>query len=325
MSLPPLVVTANAEYSKIKEEIISSYDTYANILSPHLISANKHTECLVHATNLGESTARLMNFVPNLLAAPRSSILSSSSVRALTKHIHETRATVPSPPVASVASAINTALSTNASTVAVVPVVKAKVPRLGGDIAMGDSTLPTATPAVADHSMSLHAAIPGATLLVEPTAAIIPPVATGLSTTVQETAPIAESNNSTRAQAVHFVKRGYEEARKRQRSVAGLDYINAAAGSSLAFPNSVAQITAASSSATSSSAVEITDKAKSLVSNISISSKSERGLIKQESDLHSELDVTINRLHYLLQYFDLVKAQHVQVLKDLHLAGSSVE
>ncbi|KAJ3720247.1 hypothetical protein DFJ43DRAFT_1042602 [Lentinula guzmanii] len=297
MSLPPLVVTANAEYSKIKEEIISSYDTYANILSPHLISANKHTECLVHATNLGESTARLMNFVPNLLAAPRSLILSSRS-----------RAPKSAPMVIDSSSGEDDDVSV-----------------VGGDIAMGDSTLPTATPAVADHLMSLHAAIPGATLLVEPTAAIIPPVATGLSATVQETAPIAESNNSTRAQAVHFVKRRYEEARKRQRSVAGLDYINAAAGSSLAFPNSVAQITAASSSATSSSAVEITDKAKSLVSNISISSKSERGLIKQESDLHSELDVTINRLHYLLQYFDLVKAQHVQVLKDLHLAGSSVE
>lgn len=90
--------------------------------------------------------------------------------------------------------------------------------------------------------------------------------------------------------------------------------------------NSLVSYLAAASSSSSPAATEIIHKAKDLVHNISLSPKSERGLIKQESDLRSELDVTINRVHYLLQYFDLLKAQHVQVLKELHVAeGTSVE
>ena len=67
---------------------------------------------------------------------------------------------------------------------------------------------------------------------------------------------------------------------------------------------------AAASSSSSAAVSAVLDQARILVSNISISSKSERALVKAEADLRSELDITISRIHYLLQYFDLIKVQH---------------
>ncbi|KAJ3911813.1 hypothetical protein F5877DRAFT_72895, partial [Lentinula edodes] len=202
---------------------------------------------------------------------------------------------------------------------------------IGGDIAMGDSTPPVNNTTSTDSVMSVDSVVPGTTLSVEPMAASTPSIPAPLPANIKfnknkDKEPIVESNDASKAQAVHYAKKGFEETRKRQRSGAGSEYINIAPGTSLAFPNSSAQVAAAASSSSSPAATEIIHKAKDLVHNISLSPKSERGLIKQESDLRSELDVTINRVHYLLQYFDLLKAQHVQVLKELHVAeGTSVE
>lgn len=82
---------------------------------------------------------------------------------------------------------------------------------------------------------------------------------------------------------------------------------------------------AAAASSSSAVSASILEKAHGLVSNVSVSPKSECALVKQEADLRSELDITMNRLHYLLQYFDLIQAQHIQVLKDLHLVDNPLQ
>ncbi|KAJ3870675.1 hypothetical protein F5051DRAFT_447324 [Lentinula edodes] len=382
MSSTPSSAISAQEYAKVKEEVMFAYTTYASVLYPALSKANNHADCLIHAALLGDSTARLQNFVNNLLSDPtffdiifkvrgclealaanaqtRGEAFTMpachSAVRALTKRIHEVRAATQ--PAASVASAINTAGNSNAVT-SVPPVLKTKTTRrsnrkgkapksvpmivdtssedeeevqiIGGDIAMGDSTPPVNNTTSTDSVMSVDSVVPGTTLSVEPMAASTPSIPASLPANIKfnknkDKEPIVESNDASKAQAVHYAKKGFEETRKRQRSGVGSEYINIAPGTSLAFPNSSAQVAAAASSSSSPAATEIIHKAKDLVHNISLSPKSERGLIKQESDLRSELDVTINRVHYLLQYFDLLKAQHVQVLKELHVAeGTSVE
>ncbi|KAJ4470775.1 hypothetical protein C8R41DRAFT_904845 [Lentinula lateritia] len=382
MSSTPSSAISAQEYAKVKEEVTFAYTTYASVLYPALSKANNHADCLIHAALLGDSTARLQNFVNNLLSDPtffdiifkvrgclealaanaqtRGEAFTMpachSAVRALTKRIHEVRAATQ--PAASVASAINTAGNSNA-VVSVPSAMKTKTTRrsnrkgkapksvpmivdtssedeeevqiIGGDIAMGDSTPPVNNTTSTDSVMSVDSVVPGTTLSVEPMAASTPSIPAPLPANIKfnknkDKEPIVESNDASKAQAVHYAKKGFEETRKRQRSGVGSEYINIAPGTSLAFPNSSAQVAAAASSSSSPAATEIIHKAKDLVHNISLSPKSERGLIKQESDLRSELDVTINRVHYLLQYFDLLKAQHVQVLKELHVAeGTSVE
>jgi hypothetical protein len=139
--------------------------------------------------------------------------------------------------------------------------------------------------------------------------------------------------------AVAYAKAGFEEAqRKCQRVNTSAGYIQVSSGTTLALPNSSAQLAgmyfyhclcysraltpsflAAASSSTSPAVLSITNRAQELVNSAS-SSKSERALVKQEADLRSELDVTVNRIHYLLQYFDLLCAQHIKVLQELHVA-----
>jgi hypothetical protein len=150
--------------------------------------------------------------------------------------------------------------------------------------------------------------------------------------------PGLDLSSNAYVKAVAYAKAGFDEIqRKRQRSGTGSEYIQVPEGTFLAFPNSSAQLAgkfsivilahrlfislsfAAASSSSSGMAATILDKATGLVSNISSSPKSERGLVKQEADLRSELDVTISRLNYLLQYFDLIQVQHAQVLKELHV------
>ncbi|KAJ3963671.1 hypothetical protein EV361DRAFT_967598 [Lentinula raphanica] len=70
MSVSPTAATAAAEYSRIKDAITFAYNTYATIILPKLTGDGKTQDSLVHATLLGESTARLSHFVPNLLADP---------------------------------------------------------------------------------------------------------------------------------------------------------------------------------------------------------------------------------------------------------------
>ncbi|KAJ3926089.1 MAG: hypothetical protein NXY57DRAFT_1030105 [Lentinula lateritia] len=383
MSSTPSSAISAQEYAKVKEEVTFAYTTYASVLYPALSKANNHADCLIHAALLGDSTARLQNFVNNLLSDPtffdiifkvrgclealaanaqtRGEAFTMpachSAVRALTKRIHEVRAATQ--PAASVASAINTAGNSNA-VVSVPSAMKTKTTRrsnrkgkapksvpmivdtssedeeevqiIGGDIAMAPHFVDALHGILfLFMQMSVDSVVPGTTLSVEPMAASTPSIPAPLPANIKfnknkDKEPIVESNDASKAQAVHYAKKGFEETRKRQRSGVGSEYINIAPGTSLAFPNSSAQVAAAASSSSSPAATEIIHKAKDLVHNISLSPKSERGLIKQESDLRSELDVTINRVHYLLQYFDLLKAQHVQVLKELHVAeGTSVE
>lgn len=80
---------------------------------------------------------------------------------------------------------------------------------------------------------------------------------------------------------------------------------------------------AAASSATSSGASAIINRSRDLVNSGDPISVTEHSLIKKEADLRSEIDITVNRLHFLLQYFDILKDQHIKVLKDLHVAEGS--
>ncbi|KAJ3884482.1 hypothetical protein GG344DRAFT_83959 [Lentinula edodes] len=218
-----------------------------------------------------------------------------SAVRALTKRIHEVRAATQ--PAASVASAINTAGNSNAVT-SVPPAMKTKTTRrsnrkgkapksvpmivdtssedeeevqiIWGDIAMGDSTPPVNNTTSTDSVMSVDSVVPGTTLSVEPMAASTPSIPAPLPANIKfnknkDKEPIVESNDASKAQAVHYAKKGFEETRKCQCSGVGSEYINIAPGTSFAFPNSSAQVAAAASSSSSPAATEIIHKAKDLV------------------------------------------------------------
>lgn len=153
--------------------------------------------------------------------------------------------------------------------------------------------------------------------------------------------PGLDTNSSSYHKAVAYAQPSFQAvSNKRQRSKGGSDYIRVAQGTTLAFPNSTEQVSgniftisvsymnlilfsAAASSSSSAAASSVLGQARSLVKNIS-TSKSERALVKAEADLRSELDITLSRVNYLLQYFDLIKAQHIQVLKDLHVVEGFV-
>ena len=61
-------------------------------------------------------------------------------------------------------------------------------------------------------------------------------------------------------------------------------------------------------------------RASVLTNNISLSGQSERALAKQEAELKSELDITVHRIHYLLQFYDILKEQHAKLVNTLHSA-----
>ncbi|KAJ3751798.1 hypothetical protein EV360DRAFT_75915 [Lentinula raphanica] len=219
---------------------------------------------------------------------------------------------------------------------------------IGGDIAMGEITQSVTSPSSTDVPMSVDSALPGTILDVAPSAGPIPAVSTaGLPSDLKfkkkaNSEPVIESTQSTKAQvryqpyvevpgldpdsrelykAVHFAKKGFEESRKRQRtSGSGLDYINMPDRTKLAFATSATHLNAAASSVAGPSSMEILDRAANLVDHVTPSAFTEASLVKQEADLRSELQVTISKISYLLQFFDLVKTQHIQVLQALHVA-----
>ncbi|KAJ3742624.1 hypothetical protein DFH05DRAFT_1527195 [Lentinula detonsa] len=198
---------------------------------------------------------------------------------------------------------------------------------VGGDIAMGEITHPPASPITTDVPMSVDSEVPGAVLNVEPSAGTTPTVSTvGLPADLKfkkaaASEPVIESTDSTKAQAVHFAKKGFEGSRKRQRaSESGLSYINKPDRTKLAFATSSTHLNAAASSVAGPSSMDIMDRASHLVDQVTPAAFTEASLVKQEADLRAELQVTTSRISYLLQFFDLVKAQHVKVLQALHVA-----
>ncbi|KAJ3779831.1 hypothetical protein GGU10DRAFT_381689 [Lentinula aff. detonsa] len=437
-----------AEYATIKEGVLFTLNTYTSVIYPALSAAGRWGECLIHATALGDSTARLQNFVPNLLADPgfyntifkvRTCLETLSHqaqgrnettfimppcygvVRTLTRRIHEARAA--SQPAAAVVTAINAANVNNAAVTAVgvIPVaatpaitvnadsaglqapaataappvapaaiataaatatvpsapatMRSRGPRranrrgrsvrsapviidsddgddevqiVGGDIAMGEITHPAASTAATDVPMSVDSVLPGIMLDVAPPAGPVPAVSTvGLPADLKfkkkaASEPVIESTNLTKAQvryqpyvevpgldpdsralykAVSYAKKGFAESRKRHRvSESGLDYISMPDHTKLAFATSTAHLNAAASSVAGPSSMEVLDRALDLVDQVTPTSSTEASLVKQEADLRAELQVTISRITYLLQFFDLLKAQHVQVLQALHVS-----
>ncbi|KAJ3779808.1 hypothetical protein GGU10DRAFT_370244, partial [Lentinula aff. detonsa] len=220
---------------------------------------------------------------------------------------------------------------------------------VGGDIAMGEITHPPTSPITTDVPMSVDSELPGAILNVEPSAGTTPTVSmVGLPADLNfkkkavASEPVIESTDSTKAQvryqpyvevpglspdsrelykAVLFAKKGFEGSRKRQRaSDSGLNYINKPDRTKLAFATSTAHLNAAASSVAGPSSMDIMDRASHLVDQVTPAAFTEASLVKQEADLRAELQVTTSRISYLLQFFDLLKAQHVKVLQALHVA-----
>ncbi|KAF9066548.1 hypothetical protein BDP27DRAFT_1449664 [Rhodocollybia butyracea] len=350
----------NSDYTKIRAEVLAKLVKYDQMYET-LFPLEQFDTLVVLATKLGDSTARLQGFKSQVAADNQKFHDTLFRIKqnleeletvfkehgksftmppchkvcsVITSWIHKVRDETPGP-ASAVAAAITAATTANSSGKAGLRRGKRRVVKsvelisddesdtevvITGDITMADAT--TMSPAAKPDAEMAPADTIVTAATVTATAGNSQAVKPLKGTKIKE--PPTASAETSALKALHFTKRGHEEAAKKKPKLNHPkdDYTTLGKGSTLAFSNSADRLAASASSVVGPAAASTISVAHNMVGKPTLVA-TEASLIQKEAHFRGEIDVTVSKIQLLLNYLEVVTQGHVKALNDLHIAGPS--